>query len=540
MNGDNHTRPSRRPTRRAAAWVLAGGLLLASCGGTSTLTESTSPADTPTAATPTAPASTTPAPTATATATATKATSDAAETATAMPYPTPPTATPIPSPTAQPTAAEVSDRCEIGPNDGDTYNMQVVDVARDDPDGGLVVHADVGVSAAVVGVFPWNTNQIHWRYGLCEILPSGAMWVKVHSNGLQGWVNARYLGRRLQATDDLAATPCVLDASSVIDPELEAQFTVDSGSPAAVHVDNISVQTSPACDRIVFELANNLDNDRPGPATAADEFPIENIETIEISAGAIEVRLAAGPDLYIDLWPEVWRDDATDELNAALVYADRGDETIRVGFGTGTASVRVANDPARLIVDVVQQPTPLGTSVGPLTVGGAIIFDPITSDGSPVTGPFNIRGWSRGFEASSSLRLATWDQDDASLPENWNGTILGETAQGVGAVIVPEPPFTNDEGMWYFMTQGIFDFKFNRLEPGAYQLMVSPDTGCGGPFGVVQQFHVGDPNSAKTAQRQPANWFAVRFGPDELPEGTPVIVGDATGERTVDWPTNRC
>lgn len=115
--------------------------------------------------------------------------------ATLVPVPTPrPPATPVPAVEAAP--IPINQNC---PEDNSPANaiFDVVDVALDDPDGGLVVHSAPGVDAPETGVIaPWG---IAFSTGAC-VLVGESRWVEVRtivvSGGDQtGWVNARFLAR---------------------------------------------------------------------------------------------------------------------------------------------------------------------------------------------------------------------------------------------------------------------------------------------------------------------------------------------------------
>lgn len=75
---------------------------------------------------------------------------------------------------------------------------KVVDVAADDPDGGLVVHTEPGVDTPVVGVLAHDADGLLVT-PTCAITTDGALWLEVGrppiaaEGALMGWVNARYL-----------------------------------------------------------------------------------------------------------------------------------------------------------------------------------------------------------------------------------------------------------------------------------------------------------------------------------------------------------
>lgn len=99
--------------------------------------------------------------------------------------------TPVPAVTAIPTTAPPKG-CPVP-----FGTARVVDVAPDDPDGGLVVHSDAGVDAPVVGVLRFDEVNLSVTPG-CAIVPNGARWLEVYRSEagvepLQGWVNSRYL-----------------------------------------------------------------------------------------------------------------------------------------------------------------------------------------------------------------------------------------------------------------------------------------------------------------------------------------------------------
>ncbi len=112
--------------------------------------------------------------------------------------PTTSTAAEPPSSSApEPSAAESGEVCteNEGPN-GNDYT--VVELPADDPDGGLVIHADAGIDRPQIGVFPGGTAVITTSDPAdCLALADGSVWWRVYpvGDGVDGYVNSRFLTR---------------------------------------------------------------------------------------------------------------------------------------------------------------------------------------------------------------------------------------------------------------------------------------------------------------------------------------------------------
>lgn len=81
--------------------------------------------------------------------------------------------------------------------DGNGLDHTVADLPADDPDGGLVVHADAGASAPRTGLLaPGTAVSTVNDPARCLVLPDGAVWWEVeYDGGSRGWVNSRFLTR---------------------------------------------------------------------------------------------------------------------------------------------------------------------------------------------------------------------------------------------------------------------------------------------------------------------------------------------------------
>ncbi|MEZ5079976.1 MAG: SH3 domain-containing protein [Thermoleophilia bacterium] len=86
-----------------------------------------------------------------------------------------------------------------GPNESPNgLDHTVVDLPANDPDGGLVVHADAGASTPKTGLLTSGTPVITTNDpARCLVIADGGVWWEVSygTNDQRGWVNSRYLTR---------------------------------------------------------------------------------------------------------------------------------------------------------------------------------------------------------------------------------------------------------------------------------------------------------------------------------------------------------
>lgn len=98
---------------------------------------------------------------------------------------------------AAPASADTGEVCT--PNESPNGNdYTVTDLPADDPDGGLVVHADAGVDSAEIGVLPSGTAVVTTSDPAdCLALADGSVWWHVYpvGDGVDGYVNSRLLVR---------------------------------------------------------------------------------------------------------------------------------------------------------------------------------------------------------------------------------------------------------------------------------------------------------------------------------------------------------
>jgi len=412
-----------------------------------------------------------------------------------------PTVTPRPPDRPIPTPTPLPPWPCTGPASDQHQRIEVINVDPDDPDGGLVVHVAPGASTPQVGVLPWDASRIEFVFDGCEIIADGGEWWNIRTDDFEGWANAFYLGDRVETVDLLSETACSRGSRP---------FGVVASAPpvSGLALVDFDYQSSPECDRVVITLGQGYDG-FGAMTTSVPLFPGGQVA----EESQFEVRnfeIAFTPDVasaFDSVWfNEQWLDAATGEQNVVVAYDRDGRPNVHVGWGTGTAAVRYLDAPARIVIDIFQEPSAPGTIAGPL-VGPAVLFDPIQTDldGAGVTLPISVRGYSRGFEASTSLHLSTWDQQPRSHPFEWNAELFTGAAEpvalgggggeggGVEAVFAAGDPFLGlDRTPFPFTTPGYFEFKITDLEPGAYQLAVEPSSGCAGPYATGQQFRVID------------------------------------------------
>lgn len=171
---------------------------------------------------------------------------------------------------------------------------------------------------------------------------------------------------------------------------------------------------------------------------------------------------------------------------------------------SGDAVVRFADNPARIIIDIAQTPTPDGQVVGPIVAGngfGPILFDPISPhlNGPGIVGSFTLRGFSRGFESSSYVEVRPWAQTIEDHPGSWGGRAFGAREfdepppRPAGLTFDPSAPDWADDGPFTpFTTSGYFELEVSGLAPGGWQIAVVPSTGLGCPDHVGQQFRIAE------------------------------------------------
>lgn len=445
----------------------------------------------------------------------------AVPTATVLPAALPtPTAVPAAVPTATavpPSTPTPGPDCENPPG----WRVDVANVAPDDPDGGLVVHTEPGASTPIVGVLQWDASNVRYL-GACVPLDDGSEWIHIRTTDFEGWVNAGYTGDRRYPADNFASTPC---SSQSTEPPAQ-----DGNGPVQqeVLITDIDVYSSPECDRVVFELGQRVDFE--SISLTLDEFPADLVEGISHE----QSELAVSFDRNIEVgyaWEhdrESWRDVRTNEQNVAISTVNRRSPAAYVGWGSGTAAVRFADSPARIVVDIFQSATPEGHVSGPI-VGSAILLEPVQVDldGPGVELPIVVRGFSSGFEAGGVFVIAPWDEAASSHPFDWDGSLFGPDAAGFTSEITLDPALDeHSPGVFPFLSRTYFEIQITDLAPGAYQLVVYPTTGCGYTTDAGQQFRVFDP--ARPAEgNPPALTFST--GPDrvvvldeerELPHGS--------------------
>lgn len=103
-----------------------------------------------------------------------------------------------PGPTGTSPATETAAGAACTPaEDGNGLDYTVADLPADDPDGGLVVHADAGAASAQTGLLPAGTAVSTVNDpARCQVLSDGAVWWEVeYDGGSRGWVNSRFLTR---------------------------------------------------------------------------------------------------------------------------------------------------------------------------------------------------------------------------------------------------------------------------------------------------------------------------------------------------------
>lgn len=452
-----------------------------------------------------------------------------------------PTATAQPASTATPTVDATTPTSvpgmQCGPASSD-QRLDVINVASDDADGGLVVHSEPGASTPIVGVLPAHARGITFQ-GQCETVADGGTWWFVWSPATTGWVNSFYLGQRAGGGESFDEQAC---RSGDPDVDLSALPERHEALDQPV-VSDVRVVSTAACDRVIFEFADRWDfRKHAEPVTLFTQDLLGDMPEIERSGGELTVRLGESIVNVFESNPpnQAWRDVATEEQNVALAF-DR-DESIfaYVGFGNGQASVHIADNPARLIIDIVQHASSRAELVGPIAAadGHLTLFEPLQSErtGPGVTGPVRVRGWSRGFEATSLIEIRPWSGGAGNHPSSWDGPVFGPDAERIIAEparrtarndLVSELELPID----HFTTSGYFDFEI-ELVPGAYQLTISPSSGIGcGPI-VGQQFRVAEPGGDPNGRHPSAVPFSVDYQFIDLPGKTEE--SDRMVRRTVD------
>lgn len=448
----------------------------------------------------------------------------AAPTAVPAAEPTPPA--PTPPPTTLPTLPPAEPVCDGPPRD-QRLRLEVIDVAPDDIDGGLVVHTMAGAATPIVGVLPWDASGIVYTSSGCERLPSGAEWWLISAGDLDGWVNSRYLGDRTVRADSFDARPCAAL------PEPGPEPDNNDAVVGTIAITDIDVVSSRDCDRVVVTLGQGWNFSQSIPRSIPT-FPTEIVRQTRTTPSELELSFTGEVASAIDsVWyTEDWRDVATNEQNVALAYDRDGSTALYVGWGTGDATVHFLDAPARIVIDIVQKATEEGQLAGPI-VGPAVLFDPIQTDleGPGVTLPIVIRGYSRGFESSSLVWLADWDQTEASHPFNWGFELFGAAGTAAERVVFDD---ADREVPFPFTTAGYFDFVITDLAPGGYQLAVSPTSGCRAPLATGQQFRVAEPGPAEGFV--PATTFALNFDLQRLPKEEFVVTAGEEERRIATEP----
>lgn len=427
-------------------------------------------------------------------------------------------------------------------------HYDVVNVAPDDPDGGLVVHREPGASTPVISVLPWNAAKVTSRSG-CKLV-DGTPWWNVpgptwSSDSSGGWVNASFLGNHRTAEDQLGATPCSVDeGASTVLPAADGQLDVsprpegaDRLGVGAAGRDGFHTESAGSCHRLIIPLTEIRGVDTGGfediHTVRADAVSPTQFAIVNDTGGSLDIAVGAGISPVDESstrgqWVgRTWTDEPTGRSLAAYYTAaqevDGSSGTVRVLYGSGQAAVRIADNPARLIVDITVFPDPVGQRSGPVVGAGTVLYAPIQSDleGPGVDRTVTVRGYGHGFEGTLNVTVLPWDgeswpedvliQRDAGLLSPVMDAVQVRTANGELA-----GSFRNGE--WFLGARGEFSFDIEFFEPGsAWQIMVAAsnpapeESGLGHLtfLGAGQQIRVADPDVPADGRRYPE---AIAFG----------------------------
>lgn len=462
-----------------------------------------------------------------------------------------PDAPPLPPPTPEPTPATAasSDLTECREDQKQQQQRyDVVDVAPDDPDGGLLVHSEPGVNTPVIAVLPWNAAAVPSLSG-CMVLNGSPWWRapgrSISSNASGGWVNARYLGTHRSPQDDLSTVPCdagpaATSLPNATDGQLDVtsrESSLDRVQLGAAGQDGFRIESTNDCHRLVIPLTEIQGVDIPDyfdiHTMRLDQVPVNQFAVVANSGGTLDIAVGTGISPAEESstqgqWVgKTWTDTSTGrELGAfytGAVGVQGSSGTLRVLYGSGQASVRTADNPARLIVDITPFPDPVGQRSGPIVGAGTVLYEPLQRDleGPGVESSVTVRGYGHGFEGTLVVEVLPWDgvSSPTEVLDQRDAGLLSPVVDAVQVTTAAGTKATSDtDGVFILDANGEFSFDLDFFAPGsAWQIMVeasnpAPDESGLGHLrflGAGQQIRVADPSVPAEGQRYPE---AAAFG----------------------------
>ena len=455
-----------------------------------------------------------------------------------------PTTTPTPPPaTAPPLTTECAEDQKQ-----QQQRYDVVDVAPDDPDGGLLVHSEPGVNTPVIAVLPWNAAAVPSFSG-CMVVNGSPWWRapgrSISSNASGGWVNARYLGTHRSPQDDLSTVPCdagpaATSLPNATDGQLDVtprESSLDRVQLGAAGQDGFRIESTNDCHRLVIPLTEIQGVDIPDyfdiHTMRLEQVPVNQFAVVANSGGTLDIAVGTGISPVEESstqgqWVgKTWTDTSTGrELGAfytGAVGVEGSSGTLRVLYGSGQASVRTADNPARLIVDITPFPDPVGQRSGPIVGAGTVLYEPLQRDleGPGVESSITVRGYGHGFEGTLVVEVLPWDgvSSPTEVLDQRDAGLLSPVVDAVQVTTAAGTKATSDtDGVFILDANGEFSFDLDFFAPGsAWQIMVeasnpAPDESGLGHLrflGAGQQIRVADPSVPAEGQRYPE---AVAFG----------------------------
>lgn len=274
-----------------------------------------------------------------------------------------------------------------------TQPVDVVGVAADDPDGGLVVHTAPDIASPEIGVLAWDAGNLVVIE--CAPAPNDAVWARVEDGLVSGWVNARFLGET-QTVIDVSGPDCSENTQFVSAGTSKPPLP---GAPGQYYALD-TLKSFEADNGVVTCLRFEVFIGEGDSSTKSEADMLPDLSATYGPTG-VDIRLAGGFGENFDFSQD--RHDARNGSFVALHAHDGESNYVHLGFPESEISVRYANSPARVIVDI--KPVDARSPSGPLPGGGPFIIDgPIHLAGESIAENeiVTVTGWGRPFESQGN------------------------------------------------------------------------------------------------------------------------------------------
>lgn len=349
------------------------------------------------------------------------------------------------------------DNCQ--PDDLPTANttIAVVNIAEDDPDGGLITHRAPGVASAEVDVLEMGTDELVPTLR-CNVVADGGIWwefITAADTTTPVWANAAYLAVKPDRPLPVLESPC-----AEFPGVGQGFFTAGTTEMTHDHIAGLAVsEATPFCTILEITLGQGWNADPPTSLPSTQLESGISIQPIDRSIGHYVLRFPSGDrGRYGGLEQRGLNVDATfgtqqvtfgsgDERGIAFVASssdpdDTGGEVVILTGSRSEPSVITLDNPARVFLAI--SPDPLAAAPKILEIEGHVAFV-VSRIEQLEDGTMVVAGWGLGFESFASAVVT-----DA------NGLAISDvTSFQVG----------NPTGAW-----SPFKLRFEDLPPGNHEL----------------------------------------------------------------------